>query len=65
MSSQVYPVAGGMEDWGYGAGWDNLKGSDATMDKCVPRTYPLEKSIDLSYEAQKSIKAMVFLVETD
>ena len=23
MTSTVYPVGGGMEDWGYGAGWDH------------------------------------------
>lgn len=23
MTSTVYPVGGGMEDWAYGAGWDN------------------------------------------
>lgn len=30
MTSTVYPVGGGMEDWAYGAGWDNKK-ADAGM----------------------------------
>ena len=38
MTSTVYPVGGGMEDWGYGAGWD--KGSNASFDKCTPTTRP-------------------------
>ena len=50
MSSTVYPVGGGMEDWAYGAGWDN-RDKDAAMNKCTPFTYPLESSIDLSFEA--------------
>ena len=41
MTSTVYPVGGGMEDWGYGAGWDNSRGSDAGFDKCLPQTKPM------------------------
>ena len=40
MSKMVYPVGGGMEDWGYAASWDN-EASDATLAKCTPKTYPL------------------------
>jgi len=39
MTSTVYPVGGGMEDWAYGAGWDN-KVADAGFNKCTPRTEP-------------------------
>lgn len=39
MTSTVYPVGGGMEDWGYGAGWDNVD-SNAGFYKCTPRTKP-------------------------
>ena len=35
MSSTVYPVGGGMEDWAYGAGWDN-RDSDAARHECKP-----------------------------
>ena len=38
MTSTVYPVGGGMEDWGYGGGWDNLPGTDAGFEKCEPQT---------------------------
>ena len=34
MTSTVYPVGGGMEDWGYGAGWDTA--TNAGFYKCVP-----------------------------
>ena len=34
MSSSVYPVHGGMEDWGYGASWDK-----AFVKPCTPSTY--------------------------
>ena len=38
MTSTVYPVGGGMEDWGYGAGWD--RDMNAAFDKCRPKTLP-------------------------
>mmetsp|Transcript_11442 Transcript_11442/g.11452 ORF Transcript_11442/g.11452 Transcript_11442/m.11452 type:complete len:178 (+) Transcript_11442:457-990(+) len=34
MTTVVYPVNGGLEDWAYGAGWD--EGSDATVHECTP-----------------------------
>jgi hypothetical protein len=40
MASTVYPVGGGMEDWGYGAGWDVEP--EATIDYCKPTTYKLD-----------------------
>jgi hypothetical protein len=48
MSSTVYPVNGGLEDWAYGAGWDN-RDAQATLNQCTPITYPLEDFIDLSF----------------
>ena len=39
MTSTVYPVGGGMEDWGYGAGWDTQT-SDGGFYKCTPKTLP-------------------------
>tara|TARA_B100000524_G_scaffold56604_3_gene26337 strand:- start:1034 stop:2263 length:1230 start_codon:yes stop_codon:yes gene_type:complete len=42
MNDAVYPVHGGMEDWGYAASWDKQ-----WVQPCTPRThggYPLEKS---------------------
>lgn len=30
MSSTLYPVKGGMEDWAYGAGWDYTDDNKAT-----------------------------------
>ena len=32
MTSVVYPVGGGLEDWAYGAGWDFSE--DATLSEC-------------------------------
>jgi hypothetical protein len=39
MSSTVYPVGGGMEDWAYAASWDQEPG--ATVAQCKPDYYPL------------------------
>lgn len=64
MSKTVYPVGGGLEDWGYGAGWDNHD-DDATLGKCSPKTYKLAPSINMSKEAQKNVKSLIYLVETD
>lgn len=61
MTTTVYPVHGGLEDWGYGAGWD----TEGTAHSCKPQSYRLEESIDLSAEAQKHIAAAVYLIETD
>jgi len=40
ISSTIYPVNGGLEDWGYGAGWD--EDHDATRYDCKPRSYLLK-----------------------
>jgi len=34
MSKTIYPVGGGMEDWGYAASWDHY--DDATLEICTP-----------------------------
>jgi len=63
MSETVYPVQGGLEDWAYGAAWDN-KGGDGTHYKCHPRTYPLaQDSLDL--KNQENVKSLIYLIETD
>ncbi|KAJ8902278.1 hypothetical protein NDN08_006685 [Rhodosorus marinus] len=56
MGSTVYPVNGGMEDWGYGASWND-------RIKCSPRTlggYDLERT-DYS---DGSHRCLSYLVET-
>mmetsp|Transcript_26888 Transcript_26888/g.40984 ORF Transcript_26888/g.40984 Transcript_26888/m.40984 type:complete len:125 (-) Transcript_26888:1074-1448(-) len=64
MSSTVYPVHGGMEDWAYAASWD--RSAHGTMRMCTPETYPLyDDMINLTYEDQEDIKSLIFLVETD
>jgi hypothetical protein len=50
MTSTVYAVNGGLEDWAYAAGWD-IRDGTGTMNKCTPKSYPIEMSIDLSYAA--------------
>lgn len=35
ISSKIYPVSGGLEDWGYGAGWDR-ENEEATVFQCEP-----------------------------
>ena len=40
ISSKIYPVSGGLEDWAYGAGWDYY-GDSATNLHCEPYTYTL------------------------
>ena len=50
MTSTVYAVRGGLEDWAYAAGWDTQEGT-GTMSECKPVTYSLETSIDLTFEA--------------
>lgn len=56
MGRLVYPVHGGMEDWGYGASWTSL----AVV--CTPRTlggYPTSKTaVD-----RKTKRAITYLVE--
>mmetsp|Transcript_34259 Transcript_34259/g.25327 ORF Transcript_34259/g.25327 Transcript_34259/m.25327 type:complete len:180 (-) Transcript_34259:927-1466(-) len=61
MTSTVYPVNGGMEDWGYAAGWDF--GDDATILDCKPETYVLNNVLQ-SKEAYAHIRSAVYLIET-
>ena len=63
MTSTVYPVGGGMEDWGYAAGWDNKAGTDAGFEKCIPQTKPMLDN-DF-YESQDNIRCALYLIETD
>jgi len=51
-----------MEDWAYGAGWDNKK-SDAAFDKCTPQTSPALG--DSFYSSSENIRCAVYLIETD
>ena len=60
MSSTVYPVGGGLEDWGYAAGWDHSSG--ATVGQCQPKYYPLD--FEMSFELQSSVKSLIYLIET-
>lgn len=62
MTSTVYPVSGGLEDWAYGAGWD--KASDATMNKCTPKSYPLQESF-FSQTSLDHISTAIYLIEMD
>ena len=61
MTSTVYPVGGGFEDWAYGAGWDHA--SDAIVKRCNPWSYTLADdfmSADISH-----VRCAVYLIETD
>ena len=61
MTSTVYPVGGGMEDWGYGAGFDTA--SNAGFHKCTPQTMPILP--DSFFESQENVRCAVYLIETD
>lgn len=61
ISSTIYPVNGGMEDWAYGGGWDY--DNEATLVQCTPKTYLLE-GIDLSKEKQQNVRCAIYIVET-
>ena len=63
MSYTVYPVGGGMEDWGYGGGWDNHE-SSATVAICTPRSYPLSPQIKMSLAEQNRVRSLIYLIET-
>ena len=59
MNDLVYPVHGGMEDWGYGASWDTK-----FVRPCVPRSYggyPADRS---SRYPDGAARAYTVLVET-
>jgi hypothetical protein len=63
MSSTVYPVRGGMEDWAYGAGWDYNDDQSATINFCKPKTYAL-KNVHMSKEDYQHIRTAMYLLET-
>ena len=59
MTSIVYPVGGGLEDWAYAAGWDNQV--DASIKKCTPKTYPLPD--DFFDDSLNHVATTIFLIE--
>jgi hypothetical protein len=62
MTSTVYPVGGGLEDWAYGAGFDKTEG--ATLSQCKPRTYSISDDF-FSSETDEFIRTAIYLIETD
>ena len=61
MNSIVYPVAGGMEDWCYAAGFDPKELKNCT----VFRELPMSRYVSSSPERDAAdIKALTFIVET-
>jgi hypothetical protein len=64
ISSTIYPVNGGLEDWAYGAGWDFF-GKEATLEKCEPFTYVLPNTIKTGKVAYKNVRSAIYIVETD
>jgi len=58
MNDLVYPVHGGMEDWGYAASWDRGK-----VRTCNPRTYGGYPQAKTSY-GDGDARAFTVLVET-
>ncbi len=63
ISSTIYPVNGGLEDWGYGAGWD-YENSEATLFKCEPHTYLLS-GVHQSKTEYETVRSAVYIIETD
>ena len=59
MNDLVYPVHGGMEDWGYGASWDT-----AFVRPCNPRTYGGYPPARSSAYPDGAARAFTVLVET-
>ena len=66
ISSTIYPVNGGLEDWAYGAGFDYFD-SNATILKCEPYTYIMPKVLthSQSRESYQHVRAAIYIVETD
>lgn len=64
ISSTIYPVHGGLEDWSYGAGWDT-NGGDATLFACYPYTYQLPSNFSQKLEDYTNIRSAIYIVETD
>ena len=63
MTSVVYPVGGGLEDWAYSAGWDT-QSPDAAMTSCTPKTYPLPAHF-FTQTTLEHVRASIFLIEMD
>ena len=59
MNDLVYPVHGGLEDWGYGASWDT-----AFVKPCTPRTYGGYPAAKTSAYPEGAVRAFTVLVET-
>lgn len=61
MSSVVYPVRGGMEDWAYAASWE---GNPVITSPCEPNTYGGYSSEKTKYDNYPfSLKSIMFLLE--
>lgn len=60
MTDIVYPVDGGLEDWAYGAGWEN----QYTLDNTVIVNCKQFNNENITMNTNKShIKSLLFLVE--
>ena len=60
LTDTVYACYGAMEDWAYGVGWDNSKGSHTNT--CKPKS-----NLDFNYANYQDvsmIKPAIYLVET-
>jgi hypothetical protein len=64
ISSTIYPVNGGLEDWAYGGGWDSY-GQGSVVKQCKPITYLLPDDFDQSSESISNVRAAIYIVETD
>ena len=62
MTSTVYAVRGGFEDWAYGGGWDFSH--DAALSSCSPATSPTLPSDFYTRSDTTSVRAAVYLIET-
>jgi hypothetical protein len=60
MTSVVYAVGGGLEDWAYGAGFDFAP--NATLKQCKPTTYPISEGF---FTSTAHIKTAIYLIEMD
>ncbi len=61
MNEIVYPVRGGMEDWGYAGSWAKSKSGERIP--CSPVTFDGYKSMKTIYE-DPTLRAFNYLVET-
>jgi len=62
MTSVVYPVGGGLEDWSYGCGWDLVPG--ATLASCTPYTYSIDSTF-FTAQTTNHISTAMYLIEMD